>query len=76
MQKPSVSFNFKSATLEGDALRMPSLLYLQTLCSVTYAEHEGNPLISGLGVTAQSAVPGQERRIAHLPPPCQAVAAG
>lgn len=55
---------------------MPSLLYLQTLCSVTYAEHEGNPLVSGLGVTAQSAALGQECRIAHLPPPCQAVAAG
>lgn len=32
---------------------MPSLLYLQTLCSVTYAEHEGNPVLSGLGVGAQ-----------------------
>lgn len=55
---------------------MASLLYLQTLCSVTYAEHEGNPVVSGLGIGAQPPAPGQERRIAHLPPASQAAAAG
>lgn len=29
---------------------MPSLLYLQTLCSVAYTEHEGYTVLSGLGV--------------------------
>lgn len=62
--------------LEGDALRMPSPLYLQTLCSVTYREHEGNTVLSGLGVGAQPPAPGQESRIAQLPPAHRAAAAG
>lgn len=55
---------------------MPSLLYLQTVCSVVYTEHEGNPVPSGLGVGAQPPAPEQEHSIAHLPPACRAAAAG
>lgn len=61
--KPSASFNSESATLEGDALQVPSALYLQALCRAQ--RKPGALCVRGRGTAP---APGQERRIVHRPP--------